>query len=115
VVQIEDSEGGAQGYTFDLFWGDYSGPTSQDRYRQDPRPVSPDPGSSIATGNPMIAEDMTAEVSAVIGSLQSTKLCAFVRTRSGIGLWRASARPTLISAERPLTIIPAVRTGSWEN
>jgi len=44
VVQIEDSEGGAQGYTFDLFWGDYSGPTSQDRYRQDPRPVSPDPG-----------------------------------------------------------------------
>ena len=43
VVQIEDSEGGAQGYTFDLFWGNGAGPVTDDRYRQDTRPVGPDP------------------------------------------------------------------------
>ena len=37
VVRIEDSQGGAEGYTFDLFWGDRAGPISQDRNRQDRR------------------------------------------------------------------------------
>jgi hypothetical protein len=42
VIQIEDSEGGAQGYTFDLFWGDGGGPITDDRYRQDQRQPGPD-------------------------------------------------------------------------
>jgi hypothetical protein len=37
VVRIEDSQGGAEGYTFDLFWGDRAGPISGDRNRQDRR------------------------------------------------------------------------------
>jgi hypothetical protein len=43
VIQIEDSEGGAQGYTFDLFWGDGGGPITDDRYRQDQRQAGSDP------------------------------------------------------------------------
>lgn len=35
VVQIEDSQGGAEGYTFDLFWGDRAGPISENRNRRD--------------------------------------------------------------------------------
>lgn len=35
VVEIQDSEGGAQGYTFDLFWGNGGGPVTQDRNQQD--------------------------------------------------------------------------------
>jgi hypothetical protein len=38
VVRIVDSEGGAQGYTFDLFWGNNEGPTTQDRLPQDRGP-----------------------------------------------------------------------------
>jgi len=43
VIQIEDSEGGAQGYTFDLFWGERGDPFTDDRYRQDQRQAGSDP------------------------------------------------------------------------
>jgi hypothetical protein len=42
VVRIVDSEGGAQGYTFDVFWGNYGGSTTQDRFPQDRGPQGPD-------------------------------------------------------------------------
>ena len=47
VVRIEDSQGGAEGYTFDLFWdGGGGNPVTQDRNRPDvrndyPRAVAP--------------------------------------------------------------------------
>lgn len=46
VVQIEDPQGGAEGYTFDLFWGNDRGPISQGRgdqpYRDQGGPVFQD-------------------------------------------------------------------------
>jgi hypothetical protein len=36
VVQIADPQGGSEGYTFDLFWGNDRGPISQDRRGDQP-------------------------------------------------------------------------------
>ena len=43
VVQIEDKDGGAEGYTFDLFWGGGGGPSQERPAYQDRGPGGPPP------------------------------------------------------------------------
>jgi hypothetical protein len=52
IVRIVDSEGGAQGYTFDLFWGNNGGPTTQDRSPQDRGPQGRPQGSQGPSEQP---------------------------------------------------------------
>jgi hypothetical protein len=52
VVRIEDSDSGAEGYTFDLFWGNYSAPISQDRNGR-----RPDEFQQGSAGRPVDRQD----------------------------------------------------------
>lgn len=100
VVNIQDSKGGDEGYTFDLMWesdGSYSGGYSQDRPSNRPWPANGG-GSGIFPGQPIELSDMNLSLSGD-GTLDDGSGRHGLRTVA-VRVQRGSCRVTMVTDRR---------------